>query len=621
MQKQDVQEEQIQLFDEQLEQQLLGSILIQNKVLQQIELELKEDSFYYETHKKIFATIKSLLQRNKQADEQTVYYSLIDDNDIQFKGNELKKYLSSLITSGAGAFSTPYEITKILNFLLLKRQLSVYNKEINDVINNSSTVNIDEQISNLEKQIFDITNDRNNSQENYTKLNKYTNILIEKLQKARKSDKTILGVRTGLTDIDNYTGGLQKGDLIIIAARPSMGKTALATTIAKNIAEIIAKETIAADKKSKKTKTKKKNNDNNDSSNKNATTDDDNLDNATTNEQNDLSDENNNDNKTPSVAFFSLEMSGEQLAARIVSMDSRFNTKTIHTGRYDVKDEFGTVVESNKKINDAEWNKIYQSMQDVSNLPLYIDDTPALNISVLRSRARYMKNRYNICAIIIDYLQLLRVSKNYGGNRVLELAEITGTLKAIAKELDIPVIALSQLSRAVESSDRKDKRPQLSDLRESGTIEQDADIVMLLYREEYYLSRSEPKIIDENDEIQKDNHAKWLKKYENVKNLAEIIVAKNRNGPVGTILLSFQKEHMLFSGYDKHGNPYQNYGGSDNNGNINNGMNNSNNSNNIANYNNNDMSSLNTPNENYCDDYNNTDDSSEIPDELKDVFE
>ena len=511
------------LYDENLEKQLLGCILIENRVLQNIELELSEDSFYFDINKTIFTTIKSLLQTDRQADEQTIYYSLIDNQNIPFHNEELKKYLSSLSSSGIGAISTPREMVKILNFLTLKRKLNIFNKEINNVIENSGFDNIDEEISKLEQQIYGITNDRR-SQDNYTQLGKYTAILAEKLQKARKSEKNILGIRTGLTDMDNYTGGLQRGDLIIIAARPSMGKTALATTIAKGIAEILLKE---ANTRKNKSQTNKDQN-------------------------------NETEEKPQSVAMFSLEMSGEQLAARIVSMDTKFSTKTIHTGRFDEKDENGNVIENNKKISDTEWNKIYKSMQDVGKLPLYIDDTPALNISVLRSRARYMKNRYNVCAIIIDYLQLLRPSKSLGGNRVLEVAEITGTLKAIAKELDIPVIALSQLSRAVESAERKDKKPQLSDLRESGTIEQDADIVMLLYREEYYLARAKPSVTDETNEDQINAYNRWLQKYQAIENLAEVIVAKNRNGAVGTITLSFDREHMLFSGYDKKGNPYAN---------------------------------------------------------------
>ena len=570
----------IKLYDENLEKQLLGCILIENKVLRYIEIDLTIESFYFEINKTIFQAIKELLQEDRQADEQTLFYTLSNKNFITINDEELKKYIQNLITFGAGSISTPKEMCNILNYLTLKRSLSFYNKEINDVLISSSISDIDEKIATLEQKIYNITSNTKNKSSNYFQIARYTKVLEDKLKKARKSEKTILGVRTGLTDIDNYTGGLQKGDLIIIAARPSMGKTALATTIAKNIAEIIRKESY---------NNKRKN-------------------------------ENEENEEPKSVAIFSLEMSGEQLAARIVAMDSKFNTKTIHTGRYDEKDRnTGEVIEANKKINDNEWAKIYESMQDISELPLYIDDTPALNISILRSRARYMKNRYNICAIIIDYLQLLRPSKGLGGQRVLEIAEITSSLKAIAKELDIPVIALSQLSRAVESSERKDKRPQLSDLRESGTIEQDADIVMLLYREEYYLSRQEPKITDINDDIQANEHTKWLQKYEKIKNLAEVIVAKNRNGPVGTIMLSFDREHMIFSGYEPNRDNYNYAGNIPINKSVNNnGFIQSNNQKLIEQQNKTSIKEENYSNQN---DFTNNTESDDLPDDLKAIFE
>ena len=505
------QEKQAILFDEQLEQQLLGSILIENRVLQNIELDLQETTFYYEENKKVFEAIKNLLQTNKTADEKTLFYTLAD-SDFSHTGDDLKTFISNLIDAGASLMTTTKEAVKILNHLALKRELLGLNQEINDIVNGgANTFNIDEKIGEVEQKIYKITNNKT-AKDNNTQLGRYTAVLKEKLKKARESNKDIQGVRTGLKDLDTYTGGLQKSDLIIIAARPSMGKTALATTIAKNVAEILQKEA-----------------------------------------------------KTPEemggIAVFSLEMSGEQLASRIVAMDSGFNTKTIHTARIDDKDLItGEVIEKNKKISDKQWNEIVESIENVSKLPLFIDDTPALPITLLRSRARYLKNRFNICAIVIDYLQLLRASKNVGGNRVLEIAEITSTLKAIAKELDIPVVALSQLSRAVEGADRKDKRPQLSDLRESGTIEQDADIVMLLYREEYYEARKEPRITEDSDDMAKEAHSKWLSKYEKIKDLADIIIAKNRNGPVGTITLHFDREHMVFSSYNPNGDPY-NYAG------------------------------------------------------------
>ena len=485
----------LHLYDEQLEQQLLGSILIENKVLQLIEIQIKDGTFYFETNRRIFAEIKTLLENNKQADEKVLFYSLVDSG-IALKNDELKQYISNLVDAATTATTNPKEMVKILNFLQLKRELVGLNQNLGEVINNSSFGDIENRIGEIEQQIYGITSEQA-EKDTYTKLGKYTSILKDKLEKARKSNKAIQGVRTDFTDIDQITGGFQKGDLIIIAARPSMGKTALVTAMALNAANILNKE---AKKKEDKS----------------------------------------------GVAVFSLEMSGEQLAARIVSMRSKYSTKTIHTGRYDAKDEFGEVVEKNKKISDAEWTEIQNIMQEVGELPMFIDDTPALNISLLRSRARYLKRKYNICAIFIDYLQLLRPSKG-NANRVLEIAEITSTLKAIAKELDIPVIALSQLSRAVEGADRKDKRPQLSDLRESGTIEQDADIVMMLYREAYYEARKEPKLHENSDDNDKEMHAAWLKKYDKIKNLAEVIVAKNRNGQIGTVHLYFDPEHVLFS--------------------------------------------------------------------------
>lgn len=496
------QEQPVLLFDEQLEKQVLGSILIENRVFLYIEQDLQEDSFYFNENKQILDAIKLLLHNNRQADEKTLFYSL-ENSDFLHQGDNLKQFITNLIDSGISLYTNPKDAVRILNNLALKRQLISLQRTIGDVIKTSGVDVVEEKIGNIEQQLYSVINASSTKDSNNTQLKKYTEIVKQKLKKAKDSNKEIQGVRTGLTDIDQYTGGLQKSDLIIIAARPSMGKTALATTIAKNIATIIKKE-------------------------------------AKTQEE------------VQGVAIFSLEMSGEQLATRMISMQSKYSTKTIHTARIDEKDsDTGEIIEKNKKISDKDWNNIIDSINDIGELPIYIDDTPALSISLLRTRARYMRHRHNICAIVVDYLQLLRASKNGNGNRVLEIAEITGTLKAIAKELEIPVVALSQLSRAVEGADRKSKRPQLSDLRESGTIEQDADIVMLLYREEYYLAREEPRITDPTNDIEVKKHAEWLQKYDKIKDLADVIVAKNRNGPVGTITLYFDREHMVFDSYAK----------------------------------------------------------------------
>ncbi len=484
----------LELYDAELEQEILGCLLIKNELFIQLELELTEDSFYYEQNKIIFRKIKELIHDNRVVDHENIVYEL--QGEIDLSKEEIKKIIDDIMTCGLGSIMTPKEIVKILNFLSLKRELVTYNKNVNAILKSNSINEIDKKISELEQNIYSITN-KKQAKDTFHQLKKYNELLKDNLIKALKSDKVVLGVSTGFKDLDKYIGGLQKGDLVIIAARPSMGKTAFATTIAKNIATILRKE--------------KK------------------------------------DGKCDGIAMFSLEMTGEQLAARIVSMDSGFTTKTIYTGRYDEKDIDNETIEENKKISEKEFNKISKSIQDLSDLPLYIDDTPSLDVSILRSRARFLKNKYNVCAIIIDYLQLLRASKNYNGNRVLEISEITSTLKAIAKELNIPVVALSQLSREVEKRD--ERQPQLSDLRESGTIEQDADIVMFLYREEYYLARKEPKSINSEEEIKK--YEQWRELYDKVKNEAEVIIAKNRNGAIGKIKLMFDKERVLFSSMDK----------------------------------------------------------------------
>lgn len=494
------------LFDEELEQQLLGGILINNNVLQNIELDIKPECFYFSENRKVFETIKYILQNNQYADEKTVYYNLID-TDFPYQNQELKDFISKLIDAGAGSLIRPKEIVKILSFLSVKRKLTELNKDLFSMINkNTNELTFENNLGELERKIYSLRS--NNYSNNYKKIDDFTQILKDKLKKAKDSNKDIAGIKSGFKDLDQYTGGLQKSDLIIIAARPSMGKTALAINIAKNVAQIMVDEA--------------------------------------------------KDNEQPQgVAVFSLEMSGEQIAGRVLSMASGFSTKTIHTARYDEKDAItGEIIEKNKKISDRQWNIIIENMEKVSKLPLYIDDTPALSVSVLRSRARFLKTKYNICAIVIDYLQLLRPSKDTGGNRVLEIAEITSTLKAIAKELDIPVVALSQLSRSVEKDNRNEKKPQLSDLRDSGTIEQDADIVMMLYREGYYELAKKPKITENSDEEEKLRYAKWQQKYDKIKNEAEIIVAKNRNGPVGTVLLNFDMEHMLFTDNTKQDDKY-----------------------------------------------------------------
>jgi replicative DNA helicase len=291
------------------------------------------------------------------------------------------------------------------------------------------------------------------------------------IEVASKNPSHVNGITTGLIDLDKLLAGFQSSDLIIIAARPSMGKTALSINLALNAAK---------NNHFKETK------------------------------------------RFNSVGFFSLEMSAEQLSTRILSMAVETSSVKLKTGF----------------IDESQYNQLRIKSEELTKLDLFIDDTPALSISSIRTRARRLKRQKALDILFIDYLQLIRSSGNQE-NRVLEISEITQGLKALAKELDIPIIALSQLSRAVEQ--RTDKRPLLSDLRESGSIEQDADIVMFIYREEYYLARTRPQ----NPKDVMEGHDTL----ERVKNQAEIIIAKHRNGPIGTVILNYNNDLGKFNNH------------------------------------------------------------------------
>jgi replicative DNA helicase len=290
---------------------------------------------------------------------------------------------------------------------------------------------------------------------------------IEMASNAYKNDEGIVGVPTGLTDLDDRLGGLHKSDLLIIAGRPSMGKTALATNIAFNAAKKIQE-----------------------------------------------------DSRKSTIAFFSLEMSSEQLSTRILAEQSRIKSNDIRRGR----------------ISEEQFDKFIETSKNISELPLYIDETPAISIAALSNRARRIKRLYGLDMVVVDYIQLMKAS-NFKDGRVQEISEITQGLKALAKELSVPVLALSQLSRAVESRD--DKKPLLSDLRESGSIEQDADVVMFVYREAYYLERKEPQPATVD-------HAEWQSKMNDIANRAEIIIGKQRHGPTGNVFLEFEAMFTKF---------------------------------------------------------------------------
>ena len=302
-------------------------------------------------------------------------------------------------------------------------------------------------------------------------LKKFNHALDQTIQMATlamQNDQGLVGVPTGLTELDEKLGGLHKSDLVILAGRPSMGKTALATNIAYNAAQNILKR-----------------------------------------------------QEKTSVAFFSLEMSSEQLSTRILSEQARIKSDDIRRG----------------KVTEEEINRYIETSRNIYNLPLYIDETPAITIAALSNRARRIKRLEGLSLIVVDYIQLMRSNSSKIDNRVQEISEITQGLKALAKELSVPVLALSQLSRAVEQRD--DKQPQLADLRESGSIEQDADVVMFVYREAYYLERKKPK----EGSIE---YAEWQSKMNDVYGLADIILGKQRHGPTGTIKVEFEGIYTRF---------------------------------------------------------------------------
>ena len=333
--------------------------------------------------------------------------------------------------------------------------------KLNDL--NTSGQNI---IENSEKLLFDLA-EKGSFNSSLVKFDEAMKLTIEMASNAYKNEEGIVGVPTGLRDLDDRLGGLHNSDLVIIAGRPSMGKTALATNIAFNAAQKLQES-----------------------------------------------------GKKSTIAFFSIEMSSEQLSTRILAEQSRIKSNDIRRGR----------------ISEEQFDKFIETSKNIAELPLYIDETPAISIAALSNRARRIKRIYGLDMVVIDYIQLMRAVNSKDG-RVQEISEITQGLKALAKELAVPVLALSQLSRAVEQRD--DKKPQLSDLRESGSIEQDADVVMFVYREAYYLERKEPRPATVE-------HAEWQAKMNEVSNLAEIIIGKQRHGPTGNIMLEFEPMFTKF---------------------------------------------------------------------------
>ena len=445
------------------EQSIIGSILISNEIFDEINTFVSSKNFYDPMHQRIFSAIEKLIYSGMLANPITLKNHFENDED---KIN-IPEYLVK-ITKFSTSNRQAIEYSKIVYDLYVKRQLIKLSEEIidtaklNDIDKNSQTI-----IENSEKSLFDLA-EKGSFSNTIVKFDEALKLTIDMASTAYKNDEGIVGVPTGLRDLDEKLGGLHKSDLLIIAGRPSMGKTALATNIAFNAAKKFQQ-----------------------------------------------------DGKKTSVAFFSLEMSSEQLSTRILAEQSRIKSNDIRRGR----------------ISDEQFDKFLETSKNISELPLYIDETPAITIAAMSNRARRIKRIHGLDMIIVDYIQLMKGSFNNKDGRVQEVSEITQGLKAMAKELSIPVVALSQLSRQVEQRDNK--KPQLSDLRESGSIEQDADVVMFVYREAYYLENKEPKPATVE-------HAEWQVKMDEISNVAELIIGKQRHGPTGTVFLEFEAMFTKF---------------------------------------------------------------------------
>ena len=445
------------------EQAVIGSILVSNDIFDEINTIISSINFYDPMHQKIFEAIESLIYKGMLANPITLKNYFEDEKDEI----NVPEYLVK-VTKFSTSVRQAVEYSKIIYDMFVRRELIKISEEtidsakLNDLDTSGQTI-----IENSERQLFDLA-EKGSFNSSLIKFDDAMKQTIEMASAAYKNEEGIVGVPTGLRDLDDKLGGLHQSDLIIIAGRPSMGKTSLATNIAFNAAQKLQ-----------------------------------------------------DSGKKSSIAFFSLEMSSEQLSTRIISEQARISSNDIRRGR----------------ISDDQFDKFLETSKNIAELPLYIDETPAISIAALSNRARRIKRLFGLDMIVVDYIQLMRGTTYNKDGRVQEISQITQGLKAIAKELAVPVVALSQLSRQVEQRD--DHKPQLADLRESGSIEQDADVVMFVYREGYYLSRKEPREATVE-------HAEWQAKMNEVAHLAQIIIGKQRHGPIGNVTLEFEERFTKF---------------------------------------------------------------------------
>jgi replicative DNA helicase len=474
--------------NEEAEQALLGMILVNNRAFEKVGEFLRPEHFFDPAHARIFRACMILIERGQIANPVTLKAYFTQDADLADIGGA--EYLARLAAAIVTVHSAEDYGRAIYDCFLRRQIIEVGEEMVNGAYKHDVEITAQNQIEEAEKALFDLASS-GDLQGGFVGFDKTIKAAIEMAEAAYRRSSHVTGVTTGLRDLDGKLGGMHPSDLIILAGRPSMGKTALATNIAFNAAKAF----------------------------------------MTSNGQ-----------EGAPIGFFSLEMSAEQLATRILADEVQVSGDKIRRG----------------EIKDTDFPRFVEASHTLARVPFFVDDTPALSITAVRTRARRLKRTHGLGLIVVDYLQLLR-----GGgvsrveNRVQEISEITRGLKAIAKELDLPVIALSQLSRQVEN--REDKRPQLSDLRESGSIEQDADVVMFVYREQYYLERAEPgRRPDESEEKYNDRYQQWQERLAQVHNTADAIIAKQRHGPVGTVKLYFDGNYTRFGDLDTHHGGYDN---------------------------------------------------------------
>jgi replicative DNA helicase len=470
-----------------VEAALLGAILTDNRALERVSEFLRAEHFAEPVHSRIYAAIEKLVETGQVASPLTLKHVFASDESLAEAGGA--DYLFDIAAAAPNIINVP-DYGRTVHDLYLRRQLITLGEDmVNDAFDPDLNSNAREQIESTEQKLYDLAN-IGELERGIVGLSDAVAMAIQSAEEAYKRDSHVVGVTTGFHDLNMKLGGLHPSDLVILAGRPAMGKTALATNIAYNAAEAFKE----------------------------------------------IKDEfGNTVTEGGHVLFFSLEMSAEQLAGRILSEQAEIPSDQIRRG----------------DIRQEDFDRLVEASQKLHRLPLYIDDTPALTVSALRTRARRLKRQQKLHLIVVDYLQLLQgSSRGRNENRVQEISEITRGLKTLAKELEVPVLALSQLSRQVEN--REDKRPQLADLRESGSIEQDADVVMFIYREEYYLEKAEPISRPDEDNVKfSERSQKWAERLEDVRNTASVIIAKQRHGPVGTIDLHFDGRFTRFSDYTR----------------------------------------------------------------------